>query len=84
MDDKFKCEGCNGEFHIRHLNHRDTEPGDYCEQCATLGKCACCGELSDDLTFKRDVQNYICGECLPNYKEVAAFIEPLTTKNKAA
>ena len=78
-DEIFRCEDCGGNGPIRFLGHRETMPGDYCLICADMEKCGCCGEIvrKGFLTWKEDVRNYICENCLFDYKEVARYIRPL-------
>jgi RecJ-like exonuclease len=78
-DQTFNCENCEASGHIRFLRHRETMPGDYCPTCADIEKCAACSEITAKgfLTWQEDVRNYICQNCLADYKEVARYIKPL-------
>jgi DNA-directed RNA polymerase subunit RPC12/RpoP len=70
MHETFKCEDCGHIFPDRKLARRNTQPGNYCPECADREKCAACGELvpNDRIAFKEDVKNYICVNCESDYQ----------------
>lgn len=77
-NERFCCDGCRGLFKEAALRRRQSMPGQFCGPCAAHEKCAACGDLQPaaEVTFKQDVQNYICLQCANDYTEVAEYIKP--------
>ena len=89
MDEYFTCEACGHRQHINRLKKRHTMPGDYCPACAQQEQCAACSEMVPVslISFKHDIQNYVCNDCINDYHEVLNYIKPLvefTITRKAA
>ncbi len=65
MHEEFTCEECGRKEHIRHLTHRDTQPGNYCTACGELEKCRACGEVRNrvEMIKQNSNCNYLCRDC---------------------
>ena len=79
MDEYFTCEACGHRYHINRLKKRNTMPGDYCPACAGEEQCAACAEMAPakNISYRHDVKNFICCDCIDDYREVIAYIKPL-------
>jgi hypothetical protein len=78
-EETFRCDNCGRIYGLRKLMRRTTMSGEYCTGCASIEKCGACGEMCDIemMTWKEDVQNFICTGCEYDYKEVTEYIKPI-------
>lgn len=67
--DTFICEDCGELFNSLQLRHRETERGEYCQECAKKEECDACGELDETtrLIYIGTNQHWICKGCLDEF-----------------